>query len=70
MALSLRSSGDLPLCPFPHGLRCVSPFVLPSAVWSLGYGSILRLAHLGFLSKSKDTIAPGNDPNPPKDKEH
>jgi hypothetical protein len=33
-------------------------------------GGELTLKGRNGLIRSKDTIAPGNDPNPPKDKEH
>ncbi len=34
-----------------------------------GGGELTTLGRDGKI-RSKDTIAPGNDPNPPKDKEH
>lgn len=33
-------------------------------------GGELSVKRLDGTIRSKDTIAPGNDPNPPKDKEH
>ena len=33
-------------------------------------GGELTIKGLDGLFRSKDTISPGNDPNPPKDKEH
>lgn len=33
-------------------------------------GGELTVMGRDHLIRSKDTIAPGNDPNPPKDKEH
>jgi Uncharacterized protein conserved in bacteria (DUF2188) len=33
-------------------------------------GGELTITGLDQLIRSKDTVAPGNDPNPPKDKEH
>jgi len=34
-----------------------------------GGGELITMGKDGKI-RSKDTIAPGNDPNPPKDKEH
>lgn len=36
---------------------------------STGGGELITKGEDGKI-RSKDTIAPGNDPNPPKDKEH
>jgi hypothetical protein len=35
-----------------------------------GGGELVIKGQHGAPIRSKDTIAPGNDPNPPKDKEH
>jgi len=52
-----------------HGTQAEAERAAREVLRNQGGGELTTMGRDGKI-RSKDTIAPGNDPNPPKDREH